>query len=86
MWWKTKVVLYVVVIFVCIKTGDIYKCIAEDNETRFDTSNFELDRPFSKEKNKNVIGLMKDELGGKFMTKCIELRAKGYSHLKDDSS
>ena len=29
---------------------------------------------------------MKDELGEKFMTKCIELRAKGYSHLKYDSS
>ena len=29
---------------------------------------------------------MKDELGGKIMTKCIELRAKGCSQLKDDSS
>ena len=28
---------------VCIKTDDIYKDIAEDVETRFDTSNYELD-------------------------------------------
>ena len=28
-----------------VKTGDIYKDIAEDVETRFDTSNFEIDRP-----------------------------------------
>ena len=40
--------------FDCIhKTDDIYKDIAEDSETRFDTSNFELDRPLSKEKIKN---------------------------------
>ena len=43
--------------------------IAEDVETRFDTSNYELEynsieRPLPKEKNKEVIGLMKDELGG----------------------
>ena len=31
-----------------VKTDDIYKVIAEDVQTRFDTSNFELDRPFSK--------------------------------------
>ena len=35
---------------VCIKTDDIYKDIAEDVETRFDTSNYELDRPLPKEK------------------------------------
>ena len=35
-----------------IKTGDIYKDIAEDFETRFDTSNFELDRILPKDKNK----------------------------------
>ena len=34
---------------------------AEDVETRFDTSNYELDRPLPKGKNKKVIGLMKDE-------------------------
>ena len=27
-----------------IETDDIYKAIAEDVETRFDTSNYELDR------------------------------------------
>ena len=43
---------------------DIYKDIAEDVETRFDTSNYELGRPLSKVKNKKVIGLMKDELCG----------------------
>ena len=33
-----------------VKADDIYKDIAEDVETRFDTSNFELDRPLPKEK------------------------------------
>ena len=35
-----------------IKTYDIYKDIAEDVETRFDTSNFEIDRPLPKGQNK----------------------------------
>ena len=35
---------------------------------------------------KKVIGLMKHELGGKFMTKFVGLRAKTYSYLIDDSS
>ena len=71
---------------VYIKTDDIYKDIAEDVETRFDTSNYELDRPLPKGKNKKVIGLMKDELGGKIMTKFVGLRAKIYSYLIDDGS
>ena len=29
---------------------------------------------------------MKDELGEKIITKCVELRAKIYSYLIDDSS
>ena len=44
---------------------DIYKDIAKDVETRFDTSNYELDRPLPKGKYKIVIRLMKGELGGK---------------------
>ena len=50
---------------VYIKTDDIYKDIGKDFQTSFDTSNYELDRPLSKGKNKKVIGLLKDKLGGK---------------------
>ena len=71
---------------VYIKTDDIYKDIVEDVETRFDTSNYKLDRPLPKGKNKKVIGLMKDELGGKIMTKFVGLRAKTSSYLIDDGS
>ena len=71
---------------VYIKTDDIYKDIPEDVETIFDTSNYELDRPLPKEKNKKVIGLIKDELDQKIMIKCVGLRAKTYSYLKDDGS
>ena len=50
-----------------VKADDIYKGIAEDVETRFDTSNYELERLLPKGKNKNVVGVMKDGLGGKIM-------------------
>ena len=35
-----------------VKTEDIYKHIAEDNEKRFETSKTEFDKPLPKEKNK----------------------------------
>ena len=47
---------------VCIKTDEIYKDIGKDVET-----NYELDRPLPKGKNKKVTGLMRDELGRKIM-------------------
>ena len=50
---------------VYIKTDNIYKDIVEDVETRLDTSNYELERPSPKGKNKKITGLMNDELGGK---------------------
>ena len=68
---------------VYIKIDDIYKDTAEDVETRFDTSNYELERSLSKGKNKKVIGLMKDQLTGKSMTKFVGLRAKTYSYSID---
>ena len=47
---------------VCIKTEDIYSDISKDVKKRFDTSNYKLDRPLPKGKNKKVTGLIKDEL------------------------
>ena len=46
---------------VYIKTDDIYKDNAAGAETRYDTSNYELDRPLPIRKNKKVIGLMKNK-------------------------
>ena len=70
-----------------IKTNDFYEDIASDVENRFDTSNYEENRPLPMGKNKKVIGLMKDELGGKIITVFVfvTLRPKTYSFLTDDS-
>ena len=67
-----------------IKTNDFYEDIANDVENRFDTSNYEVNRPLPKGKNKKVIGLRKDELGGKIITEFVTLRPKTYSFLTDD--
>ena len=48
--------LYTYSFIVYIKIDDIYKYIAEEFETRFGASNYELDRPFPKGKNKKLIG------------------------------
>ena len=71
-----------------IKTDDFYKDIAGDVETWFDTSNCDKKdkRPIPIGKNKRVIGLFKDELGGKTKTEFCALRAKAYSFLIDGYS
>ena len=51
-WWKYKTLWYGFIVH--IKADDIYKNVAKDAETRFDTSNFELDRPL-KEKIKKKL-------------------------------
>ena len=69
-----------------IKTNDFYKDISDDDDDdRLDTSNYEVKRPLLMGKNKKVIGLMKDELGGKIITEFVNLRPKTYSCLTDDS-
>ena len=67
-----------------IKTEDFYKNIANDVEKRFDTSNYKINRLLPTGENKKVVGLMKDELGGKIMTEFVALRPKTYSYLTDD--
>ena len=51
-----------------IKTNDFYEDIASDVENKFDTSNYEVNKPLPTGKNKKVVGLIKDELGGKIIT------------------
>ena len=81
-----------------IKTEDFYADIADDVQTRFNTSGYIPDgycvlgtaershRPLPVGLNKKVIGLMKDELGGKIMTEFVALRPKLYSYKKLDGS
>ena len=69
-----------------IKMEDFYEDIANDVEKRFDASNYEVNKPLPKGKNKKVIGLMKDKLGGKIMTEFAALRPKTYSYLMDDGN
>ena len=69
-----------------IKTDDFYKDIASDVERLFDTSNYNKkdNRPLPIGKNKEVIGMFKDEIGGKIMTKFCALNAKTYTFKLDD--
>ena len=69
-----------------IKTEDFSEDIAMMLKKRFDTSNYEVSRPLPKGKNKKVIGLMKDELGGKIMIEFSALTPKTYSYLMDDGN
>ena len=71
-----------------IKTEDFYKDIAGDVERWFDTSNYDKKdkRPLPIGKNKKVIGMFKDELGGKIMTEFCALRAKAYAYKLDDDT
>ena len=54
-----------------VKAEDIYKDIAEDIESRFNTSNYEVNQPLPMGKNK-VIGMMKDELGERIMRNFVD--------------
>ena len=71
------------------KTEDFYEDIdANDVEKRFDTSNYSKDykRPLPINMNKKIIGLFKDELGGRILTEFVALKAKIYAYLMDDDS
>ena len=54
----------------------------------FDTSNYDKkgERPLPIDKNKKVIGLFKDVLGGKIVTEFCALRAKAYTYKLDDDT
>ena len=67
-----------------IKTEDFYADIGDDVPARFNTSGYCPTRPLPVGLNKKVIGLMKDELGGKIMTEFVALRPKLCSYKKPD--
>ena len=70
-----------------IKTEDFYEDIPDDVEKWFDTSNYSKDdnKPLPLGWNMKVIGLFKEELGGKIAKEFVGLRAKAWPYLMDDS-
>ena len=71
-----------------IETEDFYEDIAGDVKERFDMSGYSKEdaRPLPTVLNKKVIGLIKDELGGKVMTEFVALRPKLYAYRKLDGA
>ena len=68
-----------------IKTEDFYEDIANNVERWFNTSNYDKNdkRPLPIGKNKKVICLFKDELGGEIMKEFVALKTKAYEYLID---
>ena len=71
-----------------IITDDFYEDNSDDVKTWFDTSNYDKNhkRPLHIGMNKKVIGLFKDELGGRIVKEFCVLRAKTYAYLMDEDS
>ena len=73
-----------------IETEDLFEDIAEDIAEKFDTSDFAEDHPkvldgTLKKMNKKVLGMMKDETGGRQIEDFVGLGAKCYSILEANS-
>ena len=69
-----------------IKTEDFYADIREDLQDYFDTSSYPQANIFKfPHVNKKVLGMMKDECGGKVMKEFVGLRPKMYSYKVDST-
>ena len=71
-----------------IFTEDFSEDINNDVERWFDTANCDQNEkiPLPMDMNKKVIGMFKDELGGKIIKDLCVLRAKTYTYLMDDDT
>ena len=69
-----------------IRTKDFFKDIAGDVNEWFDTSNYDKGHPSGIPTgiNKKVVGMMKDECGGKHIKKFVGLRSKLYAYEQVD--
>ena len=69
-------------------TEDFFEDISNDVESWYDISNYDENnkRSLPIGKTKKVIGIFKDELGGRIMKEFCSLSAKTYSYLMDDDS
>lgn len=65
-----------------VQTDDFFKDISGDVAAKFDTSNFPKNHPSGIEAGHNmkVVGMFKDEAGGKIIEEFVGLRAKLYSY------
>ena len=70
-----------------IQTEDFYRDISPDVQAKFDTSNFSENHPSGilVGANKKVVGMFKDEAGGKIIEEFVGLRAKLYSYKMFES-
>ena len=70
-----------------IETDDFYRDISSDVQAKFDTSNFSENHPSGilTGANKKVVGMFKDEAGGKIIEEFVGLRAKLYSYKMFES-
>ena len=70
-----------------VKTDDIYKDIAEDVVRRFDTPNYELQRPLLKGKNKKLIDDRSEDKTAKGTKKSImkKLRFENYKNCSEET-
>ena len=69
-----------------IKTDYIYKDIAEDVETRFGTSNYELNRSLPNVKNNEITKLIEKMNYVENIMKKNVFRVKNYCYLTDEGS
>ena len=71
-----------------IKTKDFHKDINPDIEKRFDTSDYPTNNPFGIKTglNSKVLGMFKDEAGGKQIVDFVGFRVKFYSYKMRDGS
>ena len=69
-----------------IETEDFYKDISGDVKDKFDTSNYPENHPsgIPAGLNNKVLGMFKDEEGGKILKEFVGLRAKLYSYKMDE--